>query len=234
MQALNPQELDALLTAGGPEHRLWLLLGADAGLRNTEIRTLSPDMVLPSGLIHVRGKGGKKRQVPATPRLLQAIYLEDTARIAYKVPEETPYVPIGARALQNRFRRLARKAHIYIPGRSPHTLRHTYATRLIRAGVNIYVVQRLLGHSSLATTQIYLWASPEELHHAAQKLAAWDFRQPTTSHSLQKPKRYRPSSAKGRTRWHNTREIVARLTKKYSLSRQIQPGGPSGARPSGG
>jgi len=172
--ALTPAELDRLLEAGGQPHALWLLLAADAGLRNAEIRSITPDHVLTSGLIYVRGKGGVERTVPATTRLINALRMEDLNRIAARTPQQRPYVHVQARTLQVRFRKLAREAGVYLPGRCVHTLRHSYATRILAAGVPLHVLQRLLGHANVATTSVYLHASQADLHQAARALELAD------------------------------------------------------------
>ena len=172
--ALTTEEIDRLLQAGGPAHSVWLLLAADAGLRNAEIRSVTPDHVVASGLLYVRGKGHVRRTVPLTTRLADALRQEDLHRLQSRTPEERPYVLVGARGLQRRFRKLARQADVYLPGRCVHTLRHSYATRLIDAGVGLHVVQRLLGHASVQTTSIYLHASRIALARAARKLERFD------------------------------------------------------------
>lgn len=172
--ALTPAEIERLLEAGGPAHCIWLLLGADGGLRNAEIRSITPDHVLPTGLIYVRGKGGIERTVPATTRLINALRMEDLNRISARTPQERPYVRVGERALQRRFRRLARRAGVYLPGRCVHTLRHSYATRILAAGVPLHVLQRLLGHANVRTTSVYLHASQADLQEAARALELAD------------------------------------------------------------
>lgn len=172
--ALTTDELQILLDVGGIKHACWLLLGSDAGLRNAEIRAISPDHVLPSGVIYVRGKGGVERNVPATDRLLAALRAEDLAYLQEGRGQEVPYVRVCGRALLKRFRKLARAAGVYLPGRCIHTLRHTYATRLVGAGVPLHVVQRLLGHANIRTTSIYLHAGTADLVRAARALQAFD------------------------------------------------------------
>lgn len=171
---LSSQEIDRLLEAGGPTHALWLLMAADAGLRNAEIRSITPDHVLATGLIYVRGKGGVERTVPCTPRLLVALRMEDLNRIQRRCADETPYIGVGGRALRYRFRKLARAAGVYLPGRCVHTLRHSYATRMLNAGVPLQVLQRLLGHANVRTTSVYLHATGEDLARAARALGQFD------------------------------------------------------------
>jgi len=169
---LSEREIQALLAVAPQADRVWILLGSDAGLRNAEIRSITPDHLLRSGLIYVRGKGRKVRYVAGTKRLLEAIRAEDLRRAAKGLEDSKPYVGVSARTLQRHFRILARRAGVYLPGRSPHTLRHSFATRLVHQGVPLPVVQRLLGHSSLATTEVYIGATPGELEKAATALEA--------------------------------------------------------------
>ncbi len=70
-------------------------------------------------------------------------------------------------------RRLKRILEItQIPDATTHTLRHTYASHLVQRGISLYVISRLLGHSSIKTTEIYSHLSPENFHDAV-KLLPW-------------------------------------------------------------
>lgn len=171
---LSASDVLKLLKAGGQAHRVWLLLGSDAGLRNAEIRSITPDHVLPTGLLYVRGKGGIERTVPLTSRLAEAIRLEDLTYLGRAWHEDLPYIRVTGRALQYRFRIIARRAGVYLPGRCVHTLRHSYATRSLAAGVTLVELRDLLGHVNIRTTSRYLHASAEALQAAARKLERHD------------------------------------------------------------
>ena len=146
-----------------------------AGLRISELVALDVDDVdLDEGTVLVRsGKGSKGRRVPLGRAAAQAVgdYLTTTR------PQLAAKGPKGAGAalfLNARGGRLSRqgcwkilKGHARTAGLgelvSPHTLRHSFATHMLDAGADIRVVQELLGHASLATTQVYTLVSDSHL-----------------------------------------------------------------------
>lgn len=139
------------------------------GLRIGELITVSlSDISAREGAIQVRGKGNRERRVYMPGRqaiaVLQA-FLAERRRIggvhqALLVTAEG--TPISAQHVRKRLGRLAVTAGI-ARRVTPHMLRHTAATQLLEAGVDIRVVQRLLGHASIATTQIYTHVSDAAL-----------------------------------------------------------------------
>ena len=144
-----------------------------AGLRVSELCGLDLGSVdFTGGLVRVLGKGRKERIVPLHPRGLDALHqwLEDGREDVMRDDS-----PPGALFYNHRGRRLgprdvrrildARVARGHI---HPHALRHTYATHLLEGGADLRVVQELLGHESLTTTQLYTQVSKSRLqkvHH---------------------------------------------------------------------
>jgi site-specific recombinase XerD len=142
-----------------------LLYGS--GLRIAEATALDVDEVdLGRGRVVVWGKGGKQRTVPLSDPAVHALrrWLAD-GRAALA----TAHTPAGAVFLNMRGRRLTpRDARRIIDRRAsepthPHALRHTFATHLLDGGADLRVVQELLGHSDVATTQRYTHVSKERL-----------------------------------------------------------------------
>ncbi len=125
------------------------------------------------------GKGRKERVglLGRPARASLEAYLEDGRPVLLALPprsvSEEPAeiflnhrgVPLGVRGLRYRLDLLCRRAGLP-EGVSPHTLRHSFATHLLDGGADLRVVQELLGHESLATTQIYTHVSPTRLRAA--------------------------------------------------------------------
>jgi integrase/recombinase XerC len=155
-QAPKPEELDGLLDEFcGDEplalrNRALLELVYSAGLRSREAIDLDlADVDFEQEAVHVRGKGGKERVVPlgeeAAHRL--ARYLGEARPRLARGAENALFLSVRGRRLDtSTLRRL-------LP--HPHRLRHAFATHLIEGGADLRVIQELLGHSSLSTTQVY-------------------------------------------------------------------------------
>ncbi len=141
------------------------------GLRVSELvslrlRQLNRD----AGVVQVMGKGGKERLVPLGEMALQALdrYLT-SARLTMLAQHSSDYVfvsargkPITRQACWYLIKRRARQAGlVQLP--SPHGLRHAFATHLINHGADLRVVQLLLGHADISTTQIYTHVARERL-----------------------------------------------------------------------
>ncbi|HLX35288.1 MAG TPA: tyrosine recombinase [Candidatus Limnocylindrales bacterium] len=152
-----------------------------AGLRISELASAElSSLDLRRGEIRVLGKGRKERigllGRPAIAALEAYLDAGRPALAARRRPagQEPDAVflnhdgsPIGVRGLRYRIDRLCRAAGLP-EGVSPHTLRHSFATHLLDGGADLRVVQELLGHESLATTQVYTHVSPVRLRAAYQ------------------------------------------------------------------
>jgi site-specific recombinase XerD len=144
---------------------LELLYGS--GLRVAELCGLRPaDVDLGRRLVTVWGKGSRQRQVPMSPPAAAAV----SAWLIKGRPELVgPDSPPDALLLNRRGRRLGpRDVRRILDHRSaapthPHALRHSFATHLLDGGADLRVVQELLGHASLQTTQVYTHVSKERL-----------------------------------------------------------------------
>lgn len=175
-KALGQDQLEALLsapdiaTAVGLRDRALLELIYGAGLRISEAVELSiQDLDLDNGAVRVTGKRGKTRWVPLPGQTANWLvrYLESARPLL--VRRASSRVFLSARGLHLRrttaglnLQGYARKAGIE-KGVSPHALRHTYAVHLLKGGADLRAVQELLGHESIATTQIYTQLDLEEV-----------------------------------------------------------------------
>jgi site-specific recombinase XerD len=145
------------------DHAVLELLYA-AGLRVSELCGLDRDGVdLRGRTVRVLGKGGKERRVPIHETAAAALsrWLEEGRETMAGPPEAVFVNRRGARLGPRDVRRIL-DARAASPTH-PHALRHTYATHLLDGGADLRVVQELLGHASLATTQIYTHVSKERL-----------------------------------------------------------------------
>jgi site-specific recombinase XerD len=163
-----------------------------AGLRISELAAADlGSLELRRGELRVMGKGRKERigLLGRPARAAIADYLEDgrPVLLGRAAPGGPPPVeiflnhlgrPLGVRGLRYRLDRLCARAGLPI-GISPHTLRHSFATHLLDGGADLRVVQELLGHENLATTQIYTHVSPGRLQAAYREAHPRARRDPT-------------------------------------------------------
>ena len=163
----------------GP-HRdyLYMRLMLQAGLRASEATALRPEHIdLMSGKLMVReGKGAKDRTLWIGEGLLEELQgwmgrrQEKAQGADYLLPTSNG-TQVATSHLRRSVKRYARDAEIEEVERvSPHTLRHTFATRLYRSAGKIRLVQKALGHSDLSTTMIYTHVVDEELEGAMKGL----------------------------------------------------------------
>jgi site-specific recombinase XerD len=158
-EVLSVQEVAAMFaTIQNIKHRALLMSVYAGGLRTSEathLRTSDID----SGRMVVRvdqGKGRKDRYVPLSSHLLTILreYWKIARPAHWLFPGRNPEQPLNRVALNQVFIK-AKKAAGITKQVSPHSLRHAFATHLLERGINLRVIQMLLGHQSLRTTEIY-------------------------------------------------------------------------------
>ncbi|MEO1658475.1 MAG: tyrosine recombinase XerC [Pseudomonadota bacterium] len=182
---VSAPDADALITAASSDddQPTWvaardaalftLLYGA--GLRISEALALPAN--LPADVLRIHGKGGKTRDVPILPEVARALqrYKQALAGVPVSTDKngETPLfigvrgARLSATVAQARMRKL--RQQLGLPdSATPHALRHAFATELLASGADLRVIQELLGHASLASTQWYTAVDPDRLqreHH---------------------------------------------------------------------
>ncbi|MFK8053226.1 MAG: site-specific tyrosine recombinase XerD [Woeseiaceae bacterium] len=176
-KTLTEDEVEALLAAPnvadplGHRDRAMLELLYATGLRVTELISLKQSQVnLNQGVLRIVGKGDRERLIPLGEESQR--WLRDFIagpRLEILLERQTEYLfPTrrGDRMTRQAFwhiiKRYAQKANIQ-DGLSPHSLRHAFATHLLNHGADLRVVQMLLGHSDLSTTQIYTHVARERM-----------------------------------------------------------------------
>jgi integrase/recombinase XerD len=171
---LSPDEVLRLFEAATTRRDRVLLQTAYAcGLRLGELLHLRvTDIDSGRMVIHVRqGKGNKDRLVPLSQRLLDDLrrYWQQYRPTTWLFPGAFADRPLTASNVQRRCQRLVARAGISKPA-TPHTLRHSYATHLLEAGVDVVTLQKLLGHRDLSTTAHYLHLTTERLRQTPSLL----------------------------------------------------------------
>lgn len=153
----------------GRRDRLMLLTFYSAGLRRGELIGLDVSGVsLENSTFRVLGKGSKTRLVPFGPELHEALSAYMAERAALCGSNEGPLF-VGARFTRITPSQVAAVVRRYLslvttlPRRSPHVLRHTFATVMLNNGADLEAIRRLLGHESVSTTQIYTHAAFADL-----------------------------------------------------------------------
>jgi site-specific recombinase XerD len=164
---LSPEEVSRLIQAAPHgRDRVLLQLAYGCGLRLSELLSLQVgDIDSARMVLHVRqGKGHKDRLVPLSLRLLEDLraYWRLCRPTTWLFPGKKADQPITNGNVQRNFRRIARRAGL-TKRCSMHTLRHSYATHLLEAGVDLLTLKALLGHRNLDTTARYLHISTQRL-----------------------------------------------------------------------
>jgi integrase/recombinase XerD len=185
-KVLSRDEMDRLIAAasdkdGAQGLRLACMveLAYASGLRISELTSLSLSVLAPDpAYLIVKGKGGKERLAPlnAAARTAVKAYLEVRPGFLPKGDKANPWLfpsrGKGARLTPRRFAQLLDEAAAGAgidPARvSPHVLRHAFATHLLEGGADLRVVQTLLGHADIATTQIYTHVAGDRLRQVVE------------------------------------------------------------------
>ena len=179
---LSVEEIDRIInsidpqTVKGRRDRAILELLYSCGLRVSELTALRLcDLFFGEGYIRVEGKGDKQRLVPIgnTARERICIYLDDPKE-KQRASKESVFLNDRGKALTRVMifqiiRQACRRAGI-VKSVSPHTFRHSFATHLLAGGASIRQVQEMLGHESIATTEIYTHLDTERLRDTVEKL----------------------------------------------------------------
>jgi site-specific recombinase XerD len=174
VEAPAPAEDDELARAIALRDRAILELMYGSGLRVSEVAALTRDRVdLDRGRVLVLGKGDKERELPLSDparEALRAWIREGRPSLASDPPSAALFfnrrrAQVGPRDIR---RLVGRYGNAILAGRrvTPHTLRHSFATHLLEGGADIRVVQELLGHASVATTQRYTHVTRDRLFQA--------------------------------------------------------------------
>ena len=183
---LSPKQMRALLDAPTPDHgALWLRdkamleLMYAAGLRATEIAALPVDAFNATlGVVLVTGKGGKQRVVPIgrpaqqwveryRTELRSTLVRYGDGRDEGRMLLSRTGRPLERVAVWQIIRRVAARAGV--TDIHPHMLRHSFATHMLIGGADLRVVQELLGHSDIATTQVYTHVDRGHLKEVVQR-----------------------------------------------------------------
>ncbi|MEJ1087069.1 tyrosine-type recombinase/integrase [Microbacterium sp. Mu-80] len=161
------EQVDAMLTSGAYQRtRAMILVGYYQGFRVSSIaRVHGQDIDLLSNTIRTVGKGGKERRLPLHPVIAELA--ERMPKDGYWFPaRKDPSRPMRSSSVTDLITKAKLRAGILDPLLTPHSLRHAFGTDLVEAEVDIRIVQELMMHESLSTTQIYTRVS-ERLKQAS-------------------------------------------------------------------
>ncbi|MCP3893460.1 MAG: site-specific tyrosine recombinase XerD, partial [Bacteroides sp.] len=168
-EVLTVSEIDDIISAidlsknEGQRNRAILETLYSCGLRVSELTNLKlSDLYLKEGFIKVEGKGSKQRLVPISPRAIKELQLYFIDRNRGKIKagyEDFVFLARWGNGISrimvfHLIKELAKEAGI-IKNISPHTFRHSFATHLLEGGANLRAIQCMMGHESIATTEIY-------------------------------------------------------------------------------
>jgi integrase/recombinase XerD len=182
-KALSNQEIEKLLTPETPEtpqslcDQAVIELAYASGLRLSELRNLRLEQLhLEAGFINVIGKGNKERVVPVGRKAVDALnrYIEvgrpklikpRSPANVFLTKRGTPFASVTLWLhIKRRVRRAGAERNV-----TPHMLRHSFATHLLEHGADLRVIQELLGHASIGTTEVYTHVTGNRLRDIHRK-----------------------------------------------------------------
>lgn len=182
-EVLSLEEIDAMIASidmakpDGHRNRAIIEMLYGSGLRVSELTELRlSNTYRQEGYMRITGKGSKQRLVPISNEANKQLgyWLEDRSKLDIK-PESTDIVFLNRYGRQltramifTIVKRLAQEADIH-KTISPHTLRHSFATHLLQNGADLRIIQQLLGHESIVTTEIYTHINIQDLREAVLK-----------------------------------------------------------------
>jgi len=177
--ALSSEQVSRLLAEPKPDtviglrDRALLALLYGTGIRASECAWLRNGNVdLKQLTITVQGKGGHERTIPLNPELAEVLrsYIEARGAALHNAPffRSRFGKALSRGGVYERVRTWGQRSHIGIR-LSPHRIRHTFATHLVRAGVGLVTIRDLLGHRLITSTQIYLHVTADDLRAAAAR-----------------------------------------------------------------
>ena len=175
-QALSVEELERLRDAcKGYREKALVEFLVSTGCRLSEVAQLrAADLDLVGRTVKVTGKGDKDRVVYFSVRtrlMLQEYFVARKGGDGLFCSSKSPYEPLKPRAIQRLIRAVSERAGLD-KRVHPHLLRHTFATHALNSGMDVTVIQRLLGHEDVATTQIYAELNDETVKHQYTKYVA--------------------------------------------------------------
>ncbi|MDQ7792826.1 MAG: tyrosine-type recombinase/integrase [bacterium] len=163
---------------GERDYAMCLLMLA-TGLRVSEVVGLDlPDILPGKDYLRVKGKGRKERDVPLSPAIIEAVMAYKAVRPAAARPEDRLALFLSSQRTRITARAVQQRVKLWVQGLeltstdgsrvTPHKLRHSYATEIFQEGGDLRTLQALLGHESIATTQIYTHVSDRQKEQAAR------------------------------------------------------------------
>ena len=176
MRGGYPDELERLRDAcKGYREKALVEFLVSTGCRLSEVAQLrAADLDLVGRTVKVTGKGDKDRVVYFSVRarlMIQEYFVARKGGDGLFCSSKSPYEPLKPRAIQRLIRAVSERAGLDRRVH-PHLLRHTFATHALNSGMDVTVIQRLLGHEDVSTTQIYAELNDETVKHQYNKYVA--------------------------------------------------------------